>query len=112
MYVHSNLLGSTVIFDLVRQLQGQVKHVLYASSSSVYGGNKKVPFSESDQLLRVVSPYAATKMGTEALAMSYAHLSQVKFTGLRFFTVYGPRGRPDMAPFKFVDLISRGKPID
>ncbi|KAI3638806.1 hypothetical protein MIR68_003304 [Amoeboaphelidium protococcarum] len=115
LYVHSNILGSTAIFDAVRILKAggrDMKHVVYASSSSVYGGNTKVPFSESDMLLNVVSPYAATKLGTEALAMSYSSLSKVKMTGLRFFTVYGPRGRPDMAPFKFVDRICRGIPID
>ena len=110
VYVHSNLLGSTVIFDTARKFN--VRHVVYASSSSVYGANKKVPFSESDSTDNIVSPYAATKKACEAMATAYSSMFKYHITGLRFFTVYGPRGRPDMAPFKFVDHIARGKSID
>lgn len=109
-YVKSNLGASTIVFDIARKYN--IRHVVYASSSSVYGANKKVPFSELDSTNNVVSPYAATKLACEAMATAYASMFKYHITGLRFFTVYGPRGRPDMAPFKFVDRIARGKSID
>lgn len=84
---------------------------MFASSSSVYGANVKAPFSEEDAVDKPVSPYAATKRSCELLAWTYHSLYQLPVSGLRFFTVYGPRGRPDMAPFKFMDSISRGVPI-
>lgn len=108
-YAHSNLLGMTSVLELARH--ASPAHFVYASSSSVYGGNTKVPFSESDRVDRPVSFYAATKRANEAMAYSYCHLFRVPTTGLRFFTVYGPWGRPDMAPWLFTDAILRGKPI-
>ena len=83
----------------------QIKNFLYASSSSVYGGNTKVPFSEKDSTNHPVSLYAATKLSNELIAHSYSHLYGIPSTGLRFFTVYGPWGRPDMAPMKFTKMI-------
>ena len=88
-----------------------MEHFIYASSSSVYGGNKKLPFNESDNVDHPISLYAATKKSNELIAHTYSHLFQLPTTGLRFFTVYGPWGRPDMALFKFTDLISKNKPI-
>ena len=88
-----------------------VDHFIYASSSSVYGGNKKLPFVETDQVDNPISLYAATKKSNELIAHTYSHLFGLPTTGLRFFTVYGPWGRPDMALFKFTDLISNNKPI-
>ena len=85
--------------------------MIYASSSSVYGGNKKVPFSENDSVEHPVSLYAATKKSNELMAHSYSHLYNISCTGLRFFTVYGPWGRPDMAPMLFTKAILEGKPI-
>jgi len=88
-----------------------IQNFVFASSSSVYGGSKSTFFSESEVVDRPVSPYAASKKACELLAYTYHHLYQLNVTGLRFFTVYGPRGRPDMAPFKFIDRISRGMDI-
>jgi len=88
-----------------------VKNFVYASSSSVYGGSGSSYFSESENVDRPVSPYAATKKACELLAYTYHHLYGLNVSGLRFFTVYGPRGRPDMAPFKFIDRVSRGLEI-
>jgi len=88
-----------------------VEHLVYASSSSVYGGNKKVPFSEEDQVDNPVSLYAATKKSNELLAYSYSQLYNIPSTGLRFFTVYGPAGRPDMAYFSFTDKLIKGEKI-
>merc|ERR1711884_997224 len=85
-----------------------VKNFVFASSSSVYGGSKNVLFSEEENVDNPVSPYAASKKACELLAYTYHHLYKLNITGLRFFTVYGPRGRPDMAPFKFIDRVSRG----
>jgi UDP-glucuronate 4-epimerase len=85
-----------------------VKNFVFASSSSVYGGSKSTFFSEDENVDNPVSPYAASKKACELLAYTYHHLYQLNVTGLRFFTVYGPRGRPDMAPFKFIDRVSRG----
>jgi UDP-glucuronate 4-epimerase len=109
-YARSNLVGMTVMLELARH--AQVKHLVYASSSSVYGGNQKVPFAESDRVDQPVSFYAATKRANEAMAYSYSHLYGVPCTGLRFFTVYGPWGRPDMAAWLFTDAILAGRPID
>jgi UDP-glucuronate 4-epimerase len=89
-----------------------VKHLVYASSSSVYGGNVKMPFSEHDPVEHPVSLYAATKKANELMAHTYSHLFGLPTTGLRFFTVYGPWGRPDMAAFLFADAILAGRPID
>lgn len=109
-YVDSNLVGFLHILEGCRQ--SQVSHLVYASSSSVYGANKKVPFSVEDNVDHPVSLYAATKKSNELMAHSYSHLYQIPITGLRFFTVYGPWGRPDMAYFKFVDAIANNKSID
>ncbi len=109
-YVDSNLVGFTNILEGCRY--SQIKHLLFASSSSVYGSNTKVPFSVSDRVDTPVSLYAATKKANELMAHAYSHLYQLPITGLRFFTVYGPWGRPDMAYFKFTEAIAQGKPID
>ncbi len=109
-YVDSNLVGFMHVLEGCRY--SQIPHLVYASSSSVYGANKKVPFSVEDNVDHPVSLYAATKKANELMAHSYSHLYQLPITGLRFFTVYGPWGRPDMAYFKFVDAIANGKPID
>ena len=109
-YVDSNLVGFTNILEGCRQ--SQVKHLVFASSSSVYGANTKVPFAVSDNVDRPVSLYAATKKANELMAHSYSHLYDMPTTGLRFFTVYGEWGRPDMAYFKFVRAIAQGQPID
>lgn len=100
-YIQSNIVGFHNIIELVKELN--VKKFLYASSSSVYGGNTKVPFSEDDNVDKPVSLYAATKKSNELIAQTYSHLYGIKSYGLRFFTVYGPYGRPDMAYFNFVD---------
>lgn len=109
-YVASNLTGSFHVLELARALQP--KHLLLASTSSLYGANEHIPFSEQDRADEPLSLYAATKKGMEAMAHSYAHLFHVPTTAFRFFTVYGPWGRPDMALFKFVDAIRGGRPID
>jgi len=108
-YVDSNLVGFANILEGARKLR--VKHLLYASSSSVYGGNEKIPFSEDDYVDHPVSFYAATKKANELMAHSYSHLFKIPTTGLRFFTVYGPWGRPDMSPFLFTKAILAGEPI-
>lgn len=108
-YVDSNLVGMMSILEGCRH--HQVEHLVYASSSSVYGMNDKIPFSEDDQVDNPVSLYAATKKANELMAHSYAHLYGIPVTGLRFFTVYGPAGRPDMAPWLFTDAILQGEPI-
>ncbi|MFZ3485226.1 NAD-dependent epimerase [Sphingomonas sp. 3-13AW] len=109
-YVESNLTGSWNVLELARDLQPQ--HLLMASTSSLYGANPTVPFSEADRADEPLSLYAATKKGMEAMAHSYAHLFGVPSTMFRFFTVYGPWGRPDMALFKFTDAILSDRPID
>jgi UDP-glucuronate 4-epimerase len=109
-YVHSNLLGQVAMFECVRALD-PVPALVYASSSSVYGGNDKFPFSVADRVDHPVSLYAATKRGGELLAESYAAIYGMKSTGLRFFTVYGPWGRPDMAYYSFTKAILAGEPI-
>lgn len=108
-YTRSNLVGMSVILEAARA--ARVRHLVYASSSSVYGGNTRLPFSEEDRVDRPVSFYAATKLANEAMAYSYAHLYAIPCTGLRFFTVYGPWGRPDMAAWLFTDAILAGRPI-
>jgi len=109
-YASANLVGFTNMLEACRH--GGVKHLVYASSSSVYGGNTKMPFSEHDAVDHPVSLYAATKKANELMAHTYSHLFQLPTTGLRFFTVYGPWGRPDMAPFLFADAILAGRPIN
>lgn len=108
-YVDSNLVGFTTILEGARH--SKVKHLVYASSSSVYGANTKLPFSEHDPVDHPVSFYAATKKANEMMAHCYSHLYGLPTTGLRFFTVYGPWGRPDMALFLFTEKILAGKPI-
>ena len=108
-YVDSNLVGMMTILEGCRH--NKVKHLVYASSSSVYGMNDKVPFSEEDQVDNPVSLYAATKKSNELMAHSYAKLYKLPVTGLRFFTVYGPAGRPDMAPWLFTEAIFNDQPI-
>ncbi len=109
-YVESNLVGHLVMQELARHIP-DLKHFVYASSSSVYGGNTKIPFAVGDEVAHPVSLYAATKAADELIAHSYAHLYRIPTTGLRFFTVYGPWGRPDMAAFSFTRDIIAGKPI-
>jgi UDP-glucuronate 4-epimerase len=109
-YIQSNLLGFEHILECCRH--HNVQHLTYASSSSVYGGNVKTPFCESDSVDHPVSLYAATKKSNELMAHAYAHLFNMPCTGLRFFTVYGPYGRPDMAPAIFTRAILEDKPID
>jgi len=109
-YISSNLTGFFNIIDLSKETN--VKHFLYASSSSVYGGNEKLPFSESDGVDHPVSIYAATKKSNEMIAHCYSHLFNLPTTGLRFFTVYGPWGRPDMALFLFTKAMIKGEKIN
>ena len=109
-YVETNIGGMFNVLEVARELA--VKHLVFASTSSVYGGNTKMPFEETDKADQPLTIYAATKKAGEALAHSYAHLWGVPMTGLRFFTVYGPWGRPDMALFKFTRAILEGQPID
>ena len=109
-YVESNIVGFLNILEGCRN--SKVEHLIYASSSSVYGGNKITPFKESSSVDHPVSFYAATKKSNEMLAHSYSHIFQIPMTGLRFFTVYGPMGRPDMAPMIFADAMLRGKEIN
>jgi UDP-glucuronate 4-epimerase len=108
-YAHSNLIGMTSILEACRRFK--IQHLLYASSSSVYGGNTRVPFKESDVVDTPVSFYAATKKANEVMAHSYAKLYGVPMTGLRFFTVYGPWGRPDMAYWSFTKALLAGEEI-
>lgn len=109
VYIQSNIVGFLNILEACRQYP--VKHLIYASSSSVYGANAKVPFSEDDRVDEPVSLYAATKKSNELMAFTYSYLYQIPTTGLRFFTVYGPWGRPDMSPILFAEAISKGNPI-
>lgn len=108
-YIQSNIVGFFHILEACRHFP--VEHLVFASSSSVYGGNKKVPFSTEDQVDKPVSLYAATKKSNELMAYAYSKLYGIPLTGLRFFTVYGPMGRPDMAYFKFAKKIMAGEPI-
>lgn len=109
-YIDSNVMGTMNILEGARN--NPVKHLIYASSSSVYGGNTNVPFSPNDNVDHPVSLYAATKKSNELMAHSYSNLYDIPTTGLRFFTVYGPLGRPDMAYFSFTDKIVRGEAIE
>lgn len=108
-YIESNIVGFFNILEACRY--NKVEHLVYASSSSVYGSNKKVPFEETDFVDNPVSLYAATKKSNELMAHTYSHLYNIPATGLRFFTVYGPMGRPDMAYFGFADKYFKGEPI-
>ena len=108
-YTKSNLVGFANILECCRHFC--VEHLIFASASSVYGKNKKIPFSEDDNVDRPVSYYAATKKSNELMAAAYSELYKLRTTGLRFFTVYGPWGRPDMAPWLFTQAILSGKPI-
>ncbi|MBY0420151.1 MAG: NAD-dependent epimerase/dehydratase family protein, partial [Pararheinheimera sp.] len=108
-YADSNLIGTLTILEGCRH--HKIEHLVYASSSSVYGMNSKIPFSTTDRVDHQVSLYAATKKANELMAHSYSHLYSVPTTGLRFFTVYGPWGRPDMAPFLFTKAILADEPI-
>ena len=109
-YLSSNIIGTHNIIELAHKIK--VKHLMIASSSSVYGANKKTPYSENDSVKLQMSIYASTKLATESIAHSYSHIWKIPTTVLRFFTVYGPWGRPDMALFKFTKLILEGKKID
>ena len=108
-YIDSNLVGFLNILECCRH--NHIKHLVYASSSSVYGLNKKIPFSTEDNVDHPISLYAATKKSNELMAHTYSHLFKIPTTGLRFFTVYGPWGRPDMAMFLFTDAIVNDRPI-
>jgi UDP-glucuronate 4-epimerase len=109
-YVSTNVMGQVVMLELARRVP-HLQHFVYASSSSVYGGNDKVPFAVDDPVDRPVSLYAATKRADELMSWTYAHLYALPCTGLRFFTVYGPWGRPDMAYYSFTKCILAGEPI-
>ncbi|HEY0759336.1 MAG TPA: SDR family NAD(P)-dependent oxidoreductase [Acidisarcina sp.] len=109
-YTHSNIDGQIVMLEMARHLR-HCEHFVYASSSSVYGANKKLPFAVEDRVDHPVSLYAATKKACELMAHSYSHLYEIPTTGLRFFTVYGPWGRPDMSAFLFVKAILARQPI-
>jgi UDP-glucuronate 4-epimerase len=109
-YVDSNLVGFINILEACRE--GRIENLVYASSSSVYGANRKLPFSVRDAVDHPVSLYAATKKANELMAHTYSHLYGLPTVGLRFFTVYGPWGRPDMSPFLFVSRILKGEPIE
>ncbi|MFM9835216.1 MAG: NAD-dependent epimerase [Methylophilaceae bacterium] len=108
-YVQSNMVGFANMLEACRHRR--IEHLVYASSSSVYGGNTKLPFNERDNVDNPVSLYAATKKSNELMAQAYSHLYAIPSTGLRFFTVYGPWGRPDMSPILFADAITQGKSI-
>jgi UDP-glucuronate 4-epimerase len=109
-YTHANVEGHLAMLELARHLDG-VRHFVYASSSSVYGANTKLPFSVEDRVDQPISLYAATKRAGEMISHSYSHLFRIPTTGLRFFTVYGPWGRPDMAAYLFAQAIVAGQPI-
>ncbi len=110
-YIEANVIGFYNILEACRHSEPKVEHLVYASSSSVYGGNTKIPFSTEDQVDHPLSLYAATKKSNELFAYSYSNLYGMATTGLRFFTVYGPMGRPDMALFLFADKLLRGDKI-
>lgn len=109
-YVHTNVMGHLVMLEAARRMPG-LRHLVYASSSSVYGGNTAMPFRETDRVDLPVSLYAATKRADELISQAYGHLFALPQTGLRFFTVYGPWGRPDMAYYSFARAIAAGEPI-
>ncbi|MEL7110470.1 MAG: NAD-dependent epimerase/dehydratase family protein [Pseudomonadota bacterium] len=110
-YIQSNLVGHAAVLEACRSLGDKLSHLVYASSSSVYGGNKEIPFKEEHRANTPVSLYAATKRSGELLSSAHAHLYNLKQIGLRFFTVYGPWGRPDMAYWIFAERILKGEPI-
>ncbi|MGK0185949.1 MAG: UDP-glucuronate 4-epimerase [Verrucomicrobiales bacterium] len=110
LYFSTNVDGSFNVLEAARD--AEIERVIFASSSSVYGVNKKVPFAEADPILRTISPYAATKIAGEQICSNFSYLHDMNVVCLRFFTVYGPRQRPDLAISKFVRLIDEGKPID
>lgn len=110
VYMQSNIVGHLNVLELARNLPN-LEHLVYASSSSVYGENDKLPFSTDDDVSKPVSLYAATKRADELMSYTYSHLYGIPATGLRFFTVYGPWGRPDMAAWKFTNAILRNQPI-
>ncbi len=112
IYVQTNVMGQVVLLELARRLGPQLKHLVYASSSSVYGGNQKIPFAVEDPVDHPVSLYAATKRADELMTETYVHQYGLKATGLRYFTVYGPWGRPDMSPYIFARAIHEGRKID
>jgi UDP-glucuronate 4-epimerase len=109
-YIHSNLVGTATLLEVCREHR-QLRHLLLASTSSAYGANTSMPFRETDAVATPLNLYAATKLATEHLGHSHAHIRGQPVTAFRFFTVYGPWGRPDMAPFKFTDAVLRGRPI-
>ncbi len=109
-YVDSNLVGSFNVLEIARQ--AKPKHLLLASTSSIYGANALIPFAEADRADEPLTLYAASKKAMEAMAHAYAHLHQIPTTAFRFFTVYGPWGRPDMALFKFVSAILKDEPVE
>ncbi len=110
VYIQANVMGQVVMLEAARRLEG-LKHFVYASSSSVYGGNTEMPFSIDQRVEKPISLYAATKRADELISYTYGHLYGIRQTGLRFFTVYGPWGRPDMAPMLFATAINKGEPI-
>jgi UDP-glucuronate 4-epimerase len=109
-YIDANIVGTFNLMELIRQRP--VQHFMLASTSSAYGANTKMPFHEADPVAHPMTLYAATKIATEVMTHSYSHLWGIPTTAFRFFTVYGPWGRPDMAPLKFTELILKGQPID
>src|SRR5258708_17135244 len=111
VYVQTNVMGHLVMLELARRLK-DLKHFVYASSSSVYGGNRKLPFATGDRVDQPSSLYAATKRADELMTETYTHLFGLKATGLRYFTVYGPWGRPDMSPHIFAKAIHEGRTIE
>jgi UDP-glucuronate 4-epimerase len=113
-YIDSNVVGAFNVMEAARRLRGAgtLNHLLMASTSSVYGANEEMPFTETEKADTPLTIYAATKKANEAMAHSYAHLWDLPTTLFRFFTVYGPWGRPDMAPYKFTDAIAHGRTID
>lgn len=116
VYVQTNVMGHLVLLEMARAIStrtdGGLKHFVYASASSVYGANRKLPFAVADRVDHPVSVYAATKRADELMAETYAHLYGLKATGLRYFTTYGPWGRPDMSPYVFAKAIHEGRPIE
>jgi len=111
IYVQTNVMGHLVVLELARRLGSRLRHLVYASSSSVYGGNDKIPFAVGDRVDHPVSLYAATKRSGELMTETYVHQYGLKATGLRYFTVYGPWGRPDMSPYIFARAIHEGRTI-
>ena len=111
IYVQTNVMGHLVLLELARRLGPRLRHLVYASSSSVYGGNDKIPFAVGDRVDHPVSLYAATKRSGELMTETYVHQYGLKATGLRYFTVYGPWGRPDMSPYIFARAIHEGRTI-